>query len=477
MKDSFSKKHVTGIFKVVLTLAIFTIITGCNDDGPENPIPEDTRTLNHFILDNLSTYYLWEEHIPANTDPEHEPDPKAYFYSLLYQYKVIDKWSFITDDYEALKNSQSGIEESFGYEMALFYVEDKTDQADQVVAIVEYVIPDSPADATELKRGDLIYSINGTMLTDENYRDLLFKNTSYTLGFGEASGGTIVNSGESVDVTAVILQENPVFLYDVLEQDNQKIGYLVYNRFISDFEDELEDALADLQNAGITDLVLDLRYNPGGAVNTAIGLASMLAPAAKVNSEEVFIRFIWNDLLESYFIEKEGDDSDNLVLKFVPGNINLDLDRLYLIVSESSASASEVIINGLNPYMDVILIGTTTHGKYTASDTFRPEEPEIDNWAIQPIILRVANVEGVTDYTDGFPPDYYVEDDLFAPLGSLEEDMLAQAVSIITGTPVDQLARISAPPFSSREDKIMSVKNYPVLDRDELVVDTGLEIK
>jgi len=137
--------------------------------------------------------------------------------------------------------------------MALFYVEDKTDQADQVVAIVEYVIPDSPADATELKRGDLIYSINGTMLTDENYRDLLFKNTSYTLGFGEASGGTIVNSGESVDVTAVILQENPVFLYDVLEQDNQKIGYLVYNRFISDFEDELEDALADFQNAGITD--------------------------------------------------------------------------------------------------------------------------------------------------------------------------------------------------------------------------------
>ena len=439
---------------------------GCDKDEEPNPIPENIRKVNRFVLDNMNTYYLWTEYIPPNTNPEQEPDPFEYFDKLLY--KLEDRWSFITDDYESLVNSISGINLTFGHQLGLFLVEENSDQ---VIGIVEYVIPDSPASDAGLQRGDIIYSINGTQLTTENYKTLLFTYTSYTIGFGEIQDGTIVDSGESISLTAIILQENPVHYYDIIEYESHKIGYLVYNRFTIDFEEEVELALKDLQDAGMTDLILDLRYNPGGSVKMATKLGSMIAPAAQVNNEEVFVRYIWNDYLESFFLDEEGEDSPNLVEHFEKVVTNLDLQRLFVIISENSASASELIINCLKPYMDVTLIGTTSHGKYTGSITIQADKDEINNWAIQPIVLRVANSEGVTNYKDGFTPDYLVEDNLFIPLGNLEEDMLAQAVSVITGIPIDLLTRKEIPIADLLHRKLVSVTNRPVLEDDDLIIE------
>lgn len=464
--------------QLIKGLLILLFLSGFNacDDDIENPIPENIRAINQWILESMQTYYLWADYIPPNTQPEHEPDPFDYFDKLLY--RVEDKWSYITDDYKALKDKFSGIEESFGYELGLFYINEKTSQADPIVVIVEYITPTtpsspaSPAEAAGLKRGDIILSVDGTLLNDENYNELLLGRNSYTIGFGDYIDGEFILSGESASLTAVVLQENPVFLYDIIEQDNHRIGYLVYNRFINDLLGEVETAITDLKNAGITDLILDLRYNPGGSVSTAVSLASMLGPVTAVNNQEIFVRYIWNSLIETYFIEEEGENSENLILKFSPVSVNLDLTRLYVIMSANTASASELLINCLNPYMDITLIGTTTHGKYAGSITIRAEEPVDSTWAIQPIVLKVANVNEETDYKDGFPPDHYVEDDLLAPIGNLEEDMLAQAVSIISGIPPDQLARKSIPEFPLAGKKFISITTRPVLDNSDLLVDT-----
>lgn len=124
--------------------------------------------------------------------------------------------------------------------------------------------------------------------------------------------------------------------------------------------------------------------------------------------------------------------------------VNLDLSRVYFLTSQGSASASELTITGLMPYMEVITIGQTTSGKYTASSTFQPTindkgdlDPDIKNWAIQPIIFKYANAAGLTDFKNGLPPNHEVEEVLVAEtvpqLGDMDEPYLAKAIQLITG--------------------------------------------
>ncbi|HAF30877.1 MAG TPA: hypothetical protein DCG75_17705 [Bacteroidales bacterium] len=141
----------------------------------------------------------------------------------------------------------------------------------------------------------------------------------------------------------------------------------------------------------------------------------------------------------------------------------MGLNKLWVITGPGTASASELTITGLKPYMSVTTVGDSTYGKYTASITLKPEDfyesanyyEEIDNWGAQPIILKYANSQGVTDFKDGFAPDIAVEDDLFStiPLGNKEEAMLKKTLENITG--VEILATKSAARPS----------NYTIIDR------------
>jgi len=134
----------------------------------------------------------------------------------------------------------------------------------------------------------------------------------------------------------------------------------------------------------------------------------------------------------------------------------MGLNKLYILTGGGTASASELTITGLKPYMDVITVGETTYGKYTGSITLKPEfyfdkneYDEFENWGLQPIVLRYANSQGVTDFKDGFIPDIPAEDDLFSgiPLGARQDPLIKAAIEDITGSQVVAMkkAKIETP--------------------------------
>lgn len=431
-----SRRFRTLSFVFLVALVIFS---SCKEEELQ-PSPQVIE-INDFIWEHMSNLYLWNEYIPQNIDRGNEFDPSAYFEKLLY--KPTDRWSFITDDYEALMNSFKGIEKSFGYNLKLFLATN----SNNILGIVKYVVPGSPADVAGISRGDIIYKVNGNSLNSDNYYELLFESESITLSFGEFDQNGQITTTDTKSLTSVLVTENPILIHKTIDYEGDKIGYLLYNQFILEYEDSLATVISKFQQDGIQDLVLDLRYNPGGYGRTATYLASMIAPATPVLNNEVFSRKIWNDEVNDYFLQEEGELSTNLVSTFVTPVVNLNLERIYILITNNSASASELIINCLTPYMEVILIGEgNTRGKYVGSMTIHDEESS-HNWALQPITMKSANVDGNSDYANGFAPNYIIEDDFNAPLGTLEEDILAKAIELITGKTIGDPARIAASTF------------------------------
>lgn len=452
------QNKINAFFKSAL-ISIF-LITSCQKEDI-NPSPL-TLEVNEFIWTNMEELYLWNDYLPQNIDRDREFDSETYFEKLLF--KPTDRWSFITDDHAALINSFKGIEKSFGHNFKLFLLPN----SNNLIGIVKYVVPGSPAELAEITRGDIFYKVNGNTLNPDNYYELLFERESYLLSFGEFDPSGQLTPTEDKSLSSVVIAENPIFIDKTIDYEGYKIGYLAYNQFIVDYNESLVEVFRKFQSDGVQDLVLDLRYNPGGSINTAILLSSMIAPAPAVENKEIFSRLIWNEELTNYFLEEEGEESDNLVSTFITTEVNLNLNKVYILISSNSASASELVINCLAPYMEVILIGSdNTTGKYVGSITIDDEESD-HGWAIQPIVLKTANAIGISDYSNGFAPEYVIDDDFNAALGTLEEDMLAKSIELITGKVITEPGRIAA---SSIPKNMISISSKRDLNKQNMYLE------
>lgn len=225
----------------------------------------------------------------------------------------------------------------------------------------------------------------------------------------------------------------------------------MYNSFIANFDKELNTAFGEFKSAGITDLVLDLRYNGGGSVTTATDLASMITGQFE---GQVFAQEQWNEDYQKYY---EENFPDYLINEFdtelSTGEIinSLNLKEVYILTTVSTASASELIINGLDPYINVVQIGETTTGKFQASITLydsptfsEKNRNDEHTYAMQPLVLKIANKNGYTNFVDGLIPDIQIEEDLgnLGILGDPEEPFLSRALDEILGRSQIQTKRI-----------------------------------
>lgn len=420
------------IFGICL-LAVLIVFGSCKREDPNPTEPKEiiNGDISEWIYYNMNYMYFWKEYIPKGLNPLSEDDPKNFFYTLLYDSE--DKWSYITDDYISFSMQLEGSPLAMGYSPAFGLF----NSAGQVIIVVEYVYKDTPASKAGLERGDIIFEINGILLDTLNYRELFYQD-SYTIGLAEYNDTTLIETGETISLTAEIISANPVLHYEIIDTLGFKTGYLVYNEFISGAGDiflrELDYAMKDFLDANITNLIVDLRYNPGGEIITAGYLASCIAPAQNVDNKDVLVSFVYNDLVRNDIVNRYGTE-DALTYRFPGSTYNLNMNTVYFLTSNGSASASELVISGLEPYMEVCMIGEPTYGKYTGAWVIHDtEEPARHNWAIIPIVLKYANANGVTDFKDGLTPDHFIDDRLLnaVPFGDFSDPLFATAMSLIT---------------------------------------------
>ncbi len=441
---------------VVLLLVSLIFFTSC--EKSDNYMASENDEIHLFIWRAMNNYYLWQQNVPDLSDTRFTnisqlyaeysnfSSPRDLFESLRYQPGVIDRFSWIVDDYVALENSFQGINLSNGMEFGLVrYASDAT----KVFGYVRYVISGSDAAAQNIARGMLFTEVDGVQLTESNYRDLLFDdNTNYTISLAEFNDGNPVTISTSINLSKTQLQENPVAIVKTIDEGSNKIGYLLYNQFSSSFDGELNAAFANFQSENITDLIIDLRYNGGGSVTTASYLGAMVTGQfnGQLYSKEQWNSKVMNALDASVFENNftnqiiNKDQNQNIILQ-EPIN-SLNLNRVYFITSGSSASASELVMNSLSSYIDVSSVGKKTIGKVQGSVTLydsdnytRTGENLASNhtWALQPLVLEIKNKDNSNE-PNGIEPTVVFPEDYnnLGVLGERSEPLLDRTILLIT---------------------------------------------
>lgn len=446
------------LFLVIASLSF--MISGCSkDDDPGNNeqriTTDEIYYANKFAGDVLSEIYLWNKEINkdiSKLNPDLNEDPIQTVHDIRYKAngKEIDKWSMLTDDVSELVSGMQGVTTTFGYDLML----GKFSNSDTYYAVITFVYANSPARQAGIRRGDIVMQIDRKDITTANYMNL-FYSSGIELGMAVKDGNTIKPTGENKKLTAVRMYEDPILATNVFDCGNKKVGYLAYSGFDVVSVTKLIEICKDFKQQGVSELILDLRYNGGGYVFTELALASMLAPEQAVNNKELYETEIWNaDYmayykskgvdLNTYFDTKHSITIDGVTTTVDTKNTNIGIKKIYGLISSGTASASESVLIGLMPYVDIELIGANSHGKYCTGSVLQPKDlyqdkngndtspKAIKNWGIYVMFNRYADKNGENPcMPDGLIPDIEVRDNPFDgyQLGDERETLLNKALA------------------------------------------------
>lgn len=419
------------VFLILLSGTLFACkketVTPTPTPTPINP----NIAANTWIHEAMSYYYLWNTNMPSLASSNTAAKPTDYFYTLLNDYGKTDRFSWIDESYTNLQNQLNGVNTVLGIKNNAFFTDDtKT----SIAFVLAYVLKGSPAAKAGLKRGDIILKVDDQTITSTNYNTIL-SNQTLKLGLADFTNGAFVANGKNVTVTKVELQTNPILADTVIEWSGKKVGYLAYSQFLSSFDDSLRAIFGRFKTAGVNELVLDFRYNGGGYVVSSDLITNLTVKDAPARVGKLMNKKVYNATYTAYLERTSGASAFETLFKSEPNNLGT-LNRVFVLTAGNTASASELVINNLKPFMEVILIGENTYGKNVGSFTLTDPSKRWE-FGLQPITFLTNNANGESNYgtVNGFTPNYLLADNVlpYKALGNPAETYFNKALSIIGG--------------------------------------------
>lgn len=451
---------------LLITLLLATTFYSCedkNDNAGTSKTDKENQTVNEWMYDEMKFYYYWNNEIPSYSSLNTNREPQKLFFDLLYKYKTRegDRFSYLTNGdipyyTKDIANTYSEASHNdLGFEYQPFLLQDdKT-----IEFLITYVKEGSNA-KEKIKRGDWITAVDGVTLNIKNWEGIFTSRK-------EQYKVTVAGKGTIDLQTTPVLYENPVHTTKIIDAGSKKVGYVLYNSFKNGKDDDSYEYALKMNNEvfksfedKIDELILDLRYNGGGLVQSGTFIASAIAPN---RSGKIYTRRNYNDNLEKiagYKNSKNNYFYDEIDANGTKHTIpQLKLKRLYVITSKYTASASEQIINGLSAYMKVEIIGETTTGKNMESFAIDDKKDKTNKWILHPLTsvsYRSDLTADKNDYKEGFEPTigwvrrdiedgkikFMLENDEFQSvreqnilyeLGDPRETLLSKALDHITG--------------------------------------------
>lgn len=413
------------LHKSILALILIPLLVSCDHTngliGEDAILSCEIEEQNRFVHEFMKEFYLWYEEVPATIDYSAFASPTETLDFIRFQ--SLDRFSFITDASAFTSLLSAG--QFIGYGFSFQIGNDNRLR-------VRFVYDDSPAGRGQMQRGDEILSINGQSASS------LIISDSLTSALGPASIGFPISlqllkaddSTVTLDMQKEVVNINTVLHASVLNTSPRPTGYLVFNSFLTTSSAELEQVFNEFRTESIDRLILDLRYNGGGSVDVANNLASWLNRVE--DRGQLFMQLIFNDRLQS----------NNQSYFLVPMVDALELQQLIIITTAETCSASEMIIDGLRPYItDIKTVGSTTCGKPVGQSPV-----QFCTNMLVPVTFRSVNSEGEGDYFTGLGVDCAAVDDVDQAFGSSDEPMLQEALFLAENQTCQPVLRGAARP-------------------------------
>ncbi len=366
---------------------------------------------NRFVYQVMHDSYLWANNVPELDYKDNKYNDTNKLLADLKSGK--DHFSFIMNAKESQSYFEEGKNDNFGFSVQLMPFDHTT-----YALIVSFVYPDSPADKAGIQRGDIITQVNHKSITEENLKNLAtLLDQEQTLTFSFWKNNNISNKTvrkNSYNIKTILYSK-----YFESSNRDKRVGYMVFQDFIENATTEIDEIFKEFKKLDTNELILDLRYNGGGSVDVARHLSSLIGGANV--SENIFHHVSLNDRYAKH----------NFTSYFEKYNKNaLNLNRVFILTTKASCSASELVINALRASpnnMDVIQIGDSTCGKpygFVGAGIFCDK-------ALYAINMETKNSDNIGGYTEGLEPTCQAEDNILKSFGDQEEDLLATALDYI----------------------------------------------